>query len=140
MNAPTIPLALLSARTTGPRVTETQTGEPNPAPVQDQRQPSMFDSLLIPGAACVLVFWFIIIRPEKRQRKAREEMLSALQKGDEVITSGGIHGRVAQVKEDVVTVQVADGVRLRFTLNSVQSKANDEEPAKVEEAEAVTDS
>lgn len=86
--------------------------------------------MLLPMAACFLVFWFIVIRPEKRQRKAREQMLSTLQKGDEVLTSGGIHGRVAQVKDDVVTVQVADGVRLRFALSAVQSLITGDAPAK----------
>jgi len=92
--------------------------------------------MLVPMAGCFLVFWFIVIRPEKRQRQAREAMLNALSKGDEVITSGGIHGKVAQVKDDVVTVQVADGVRMRFSLAAVQNKVGDEEPKDKDEKDS----
>jgi preprotein translocase subunit YajC len=135
MKAPTIDLEALQATTTETQEGAASTGVPEEGTDQDDSQPGLFDSMLVPMAGCFLVFWFIVIRPEKRQRKAREAMLSALSKGDEVITSGGIHGKVAQVKDDVVTVQVADGVRMRFTLASVQNKVGDEEP-KAEDEEA----
>ena len=77
--------------------------------------------MLVPMMLCVAVFWLIVIRPEKKNRKVREEMLGGLKKGDPVVTSGGIHGTVVTVKDEVVTIQVADGVRMRFSLQSVQS-------------------
>jgi len=133
MKAPTIPFELLSARPLEAQATTTESTTEDGA---QQAQSSPFNSMLLPMAACFLVFWFIVIRPEKRQRKAREQMLSTLQKGDEVLTSGGIHGKVAQVKDDVVTVQVADGVRLRFALSAVQSLITGDAPAKKDEADA----
>jgi len=128
MKSPTIDLAALQSPITETQEGAATAGVPEDGAGQQEAQPSLFDNMLVPMAGCFLVFWFIVIRPEKRQRKAREAMLNALSKGDEVITSGGIHGKVAQVKDDVVTVQVADGVRMRFTLASVQNKLGDEEP------------
>jgi preprotein translocase subunit YajC len=139
MNAPILTPELLLARTTL-EATETQatTAAPDAEP-KAQTSTSLFDNLLVPGAACILVFWFIVIRPEKRQRKAREAMLESLKKGDEVVTSGGIHGKVTHVKDEVITVQVADGVRLRFALSAVQTRAGDEEPAKDSEDKQSTE-
>jgi preprotein translocase subunit YajC len=77
--------------------------------------------MLVPMMMCVVVFWLIVVRPEKKNRKLREEMLGGLKKGDPVVTSGGIHGAVVAVKEEVVTIQVADGVRMRFSIQSVQN-------------------
>ena len=128
MKAPTIDLEALQATTTETQEGAASTGVLEEGSKQADSQPGLFDNMLVPMAGCFLVFWFIVIRPEKRQRKAREAMLNALSKGDEVITSGGIHGKVAQVKDDVVTVQVADGVRMRFSLAAVQNKVGDEEP------------
>ena len=77
--------------------------------------------MLVPMMLCVVVFWLIVVRPEKKNRKLREEMLIGLKKGDPVVTSGGIHGTVIAVKDEIVTIQVADGVRLRISIQSVQA-------------------
>jgi preprotein translocase subunit YajC len=85
--------------------------------------------MLVPMMLCIVVFWLIVVRPEKKNRKVREEMLGGLKKGDPVVTSGGIHGSVVGVKDEVVTIQVADGVRMRFSIHAVQtlvSKDTDE--------------
>ena len=127
MKAPTIDLRDLHAVTTETQETTATTGADEGGAEEGQAKPGLLDTMLVPMAGCFLVFWFLVIRPEKRQRKAREAMLSALSKGDEVITSGGIHGKVAQVKDDVVTVQVAEGVRMRFSLAAVQNKVGDDD-------------
>ena len=128
MNAPTIELRDLHTQLALTQEAATEAAPPQGDEGGQQSQSGLFDTMLVPMAMCFLVFWFIVIRPEKRQRQAREAMLSALSKGDEVITSGGIHGKVAQVKDEIVTVQVADGVRMRFALSAVQAKLGDEEP------------
>ena len=71
--------------------------------------------------AIVAIFYFVMIAPEKKNRKKRENMLGALKKGDKIMTTSGMYGAVAQVQEDVVTVQVADGVRLRFSRTAIQT-------------------
>jgi len=136
MKAPTITLEALHLKAAA---THAEISEPA---LQEEGQSAGggLGDFMFPMAACFLVFWFIVIRPEKRQRKAREEMLSSLKKGDEVITSGGIHGRVAQVKDEVVTVQVSDGVRLRISLSAVQVNASQEDAEKEDETPDVPDS
>ena len=72
------------------------------------------------------IFYFILIRPASKDRKRREVLLDNLSKGDKVLTSSGIFGTVAQVQDNVVTLQVADGVRLRFSKSSIQGLAEEE--------------
>lgn len=87
-----------------------------------------FSSLLIPMALIMVVFYVVMIGPERKQRKKREEMLAAIGKGDKVMTSGGMYATVAAVADDVITLQVADGVRVRFARSSVQTVIGDEKP------------
>lgn len=68
-------------------------------------------------------FWFVLIGPERKRRKKQEALLSGLQKGDEVITNAGLYGKVVQIQDQVVTLQVAEGVRMRFSLQAVQGLA-----------------
>lgn len=60
-----------------------------------------------------VIFYFMLIRPQSKRAKEHRAMLQALAAGDEVVTSGGILGRVTEVGDNFVTVEVADGVRLR---------------------------
>jgi preprotein translocase subunit YajC len=90
---------------------------------------NVLGGMFVPLALCFLVFWLMILRPESKNRKKRQEMLSNLQKGDEVITNGGLYGTVVQVKDGVVTLQVDEGVRLRFALQSIQSREEAGTPA-----------
>lgn len=76
---------------------------------------------IAPYALCIAVFWFIVLRPEQKARKARQEMLSRIGKGDKVMTSGGLYGQIVQIQDDVVTLQVADGVRMRFARSAIQT-------------------
>ena len=72
------------------------------------------------------IFYFILIRPASKDRKRREALLENLSKGDKVLTSSGMFGTVAQVQDNVVTLQVADGVRLRFSKSSIQGLVDEE--------------
>ncbi|MFT5208188.1 MAG: preprotein translocase subunit YajC [Candidatus Omnitrophota bacterium] len=60
------------------------------------------------------VFYFLLIRPQQRKQKAQKVMLGALVKNQQVVTTGGIHGTIVQVKEETIIVRVADQVRLEF--------------------------
>ena len=62
----------------------------------------------------IAVFYFIMIRPQMRRAKEQREMLGKLQKGDEVITSGGVAGRIEEIGDHFITVEVSDGVRVKF--------------------------
>ena len=69
---------------------------------------------VLPIALMVLIFYFLLIRPEKKRSKKMKEMLDNLQVADEVVTTGGIIGRVLSVKEDTVLIETgSDRTRLR---------------------------
>ena len=84
-------------------------------------------SLWIMLALMFIVMWFFMIRPQRKQQKALDEMRKALTKGDKVITVGGIYGTIAEVDETSVLIKVDGDVKLRVDKNSVQK---DTTPAK----------
>ncbi|MDE2220957.1 MAG: preprotein translocase subunit YajC [Gammaproteobacteria bacterium] len=61
----------------------------------------------------VAIFYFMLIRPQQKRMKEQQAMLAKLATGDEVVTSGGILGRISEVGESFVTLEVADGVRIK---------------------------
>ena len=76
---------------------------------------------MLPLLLIFAIFYFVMIRPEGKKRKDREAMLQRIKKGDRVMTTGGMYASVAQVQDDVITLQVADGVRVRFSRQAIQS-------------------
>ncbi|HKZ46245.1 MAG TPA: preprotein translocase subunit YajC [Thermodesulfobacteriota bacterium] len=69
-----------------------------------------------------VIFYFLLIRPQQKKAKEQKEMLSKLEKGDAVVTSGGIHGTITGVAEDAVTVEIAEDVRVKVAKEHVVSK------------------
>ena len=69
--------------------------------------------------AMFAIFYFLLIRPQQKRAKQHKEMINALKAGDQVITAGGIHGRVVSVQESVVTVEIASGVRVKVNRISI---------------------
>jgi preprotein translocase subunit YajC len=63
-------------------------------------------SMLVPMAAIFFIFYFLLIRPQQKKQRDLETMLKAIDKGDEVVTSGGLHGRVVGVADDVLTLDI----------------------------------
>ena len=78
-------------------------------------------SFLIVGMFAI--FYFLIIRPQKRKEKEQKERLNKLQKGDEVITHSGLYGRIAGITDDIVTLEVASQIKIRVTKSSVAGLA-----------------
>ena len=78
-------------------------------------------STLIMFGAIFLIFYFMIIRPQQKRSKEREKLLSNLEKGDKVITNGGIHGIIAGLEEKTALVQVSDSVKLKVERSSITS-------------------
>jgi len=75
--------------------------------------------MMMPLLLVLAVFYFIVILPAKKQQKKKEAMISALKKGDRVVTSGGIHGSVAHVEDDTVMVKVSENVKIRVSKSAV---------------------
>jgi preprotein translocase subunit YajC len=67
----------------------------------------------------VLIFYFLLIRPQNKRRKEHQELVTALSKGDEVVTAGGIVGQITKVEDDFVKVQINDQVEMRIQKSAV---------------------
>ena len=68
---------------------------------------------IIPFVLIFVIMYFMVIRPQQKKSKDHQELLNKLKKNDEVMTSGGIYGKVIDLKETVVTLEVAPNVRIR---------------------------
>lgn len=68
-----------------------------------------------------LIFYFLIIRPQNKRQKETKQMLSALKKGDKIVTIGGIRGTITSVKEDFVVVKVDDNTKIQFSRSAISS-------------------
>jgi len=79
----------------------------------------------LPLILIFVVFYFLLIRPQQKKAKEHQEFLGSLQKGDEVVTSGGIHGRITGLTDTIVTMEIADGVRIKINRASVLTSATD---------------
>ncbi|QPM68733.1 preprotein translocase subunit YajC [Atribacter laminatus] len=82
---------------------------------------SMFTQLL-PLIFIIVIFYFLLIRPQQQKQKAQRDLISSIQKGDHVVTIGGIHGTVIQVSDDEITLEVSKGVNIRFVKSAVSTK------------------
>jgi preprotein translocase subunit YajC len=92
----------------------------SPAWAQAAPQGDPFMSFL-PLIVLVVLFWFMLIRPQMKRSKEHREMLGKLAKGDEVITGGGLAGVVREIGENYLTVEIADGVAVKMQKSAVVS-------------------
>ena len=67
----------------------------------------------LPLVAMGLIFWFLIIRPQMRRQKEHQEKVASLKKGDQVVTAGGLVGKVIKVDDDYADIELAQGVRVK---------------------------
>lgn len=74
---------------------------------------------IIPYILIFLVFWFLVIKPQKDKQKEHADMLKNVKKNDEVVTAAGIHGTVVLVKDKTVVVRVDDNVKIEFDKESI---------------------
>ena len=92
--------------------------------VAQTAQPSPLMNM-VPMALILVVFYFLLIAPMRKRQKALQTQVDAMQKGDSVVTSGGLHGKVVGFDEAVAIVEIADKVKVRVSksaINSVQGK------------------
>ena len=67
----------------------------------------------LPIVGMIAIFWFLIIRPQMRQQKLHREKIAAVKKGDQVVTAGGIVGKVTKVDDDYAEIEIAQGVKVK---------------------------
>jgi preprotein translocase subunit YajC len=96
----------------------------NSAPAQPQANPLI---LALPWIAIFVIFYFLLIRPQSKRQKEHQKMVGALQKGDRVVSAGGIHGTVQSIdaENDTLTLEIADKVRIRMSRSSVSKVVRD---------------
>ena len=91
--------------------------------------------MLVPMLLIFLIFYFLLIRPQQRRQRDQETMLKGLEKGDDVVTAGGLHGKVVGITDDVLTLEIAalkgERVRVKVSRSKIESasKPKKEEPA-----------
>jgi preprotein translocase subunit YajC len=73
----------------------------------------------LPIVLIFVIFYFLLIRPQQKRAKEHRTLLSNLKLGDQVLTSGGIYGRVTGLREDVVTVEISDKVRVKVNRGNI---------------------
>lgn len=85
---------------------------------QGAQRPSTLVSLM-PVILIFIIFYFLIIKPQKQKQVEHQKMIQALKKNDEVITIGGINGTVVNIKDDTITIRIADNVKIDIQKNAI---------------------
>ncbi|MBL8006608.1 MAG: preprotein translocase subunit YajC [Ignavibacteria bacterium] len=100
-----------------------------------QQAPGGMESILgsiVPFLLIIVIFYFLILRPQQKRQKERLKLLESLKKGDKVITAGGIYGTVEGLEEKTILVKVAENVKIKMERSSVTTiiGITDTEPEK----------
>ena len=80
-------------------------------------QPFIMNIVFI--GSMVVIFWFLILRPQKKQQDQRKKMLEAIQRGDRVLTTGGLYGTVKDIKGDVMIITIAENVKVEVARTAI---------------------
>lgn len=90
-----------------------------------------FFASLVPLILVFVIFYFLLIRPQQKRMKEHKAMVESLRRGDQVLTAGGIFGKVTKVREgDEIEVEIAEGVRVRLARSTISAVTSRTEPAK----------
>ena len=73
----------------------------------------------LPIIGMVVIFWFLIIRPQMQRQKQHQAKVAAMKKGDQVVTAGGLVGRVVRVDDDYAEIEIAQGVRVKAVKTTI---------------------
>lgn len=76
-------------------------------------------AMLVPYLLIFAIFYFLVIRPQKQKQNEFKKMVDSLKRNDEIVTSGGIHGTIVNIKENTVTVRVDDNVKIEIDRTAV---------------------
>jgi preprotein translocase subunit YajC len=112
-----------------------------PGFVYAQAAPGVFDmlnSLLIPTMLIIGIMYFLMIRPQQRRLKEHRDMVASIRRGDTVVTSGGIIGKVTKVEDNELQVEIADGVKIKLVRGTVSEVRGKGEATAAAKAKAAT--
>lgn len=99
------------------------------APPSDGSSANPIASLL-PFALMFVVLYLLILRPQMKKQKDQQRLIDELEKKDQIVTSGGIHGVIENIKDDIIVVKVADNVKIEISRAAVSRVKNKEEEKK----------
>jgi preprotein translocase subunit YajC len=97
--------------------------------IAQQQQQSML-GMFLPLVLIIVVFYFFMIRPQMKRQKETQKFRDALQKGDKVVTSGGIYGRIDEIKDQIIYLEVAPNIKLKIDKSVVLKDMTDAPAAK----------
>lgn len=95
----------------------------NPAFAADAGGSGGFASL-IPLVLIMVIFYFLLIRPQQKKLKEHRNLVNEIKKGDTIVTSGGLYGKIIDVKDDVLKIEIADGVRVNVKRDTIAGLAD----------------
>jgi preprotein translocase subunit YajC len=95
--------------------------------------PGSMVSTFLPFVLIIVIFYFLIIRPQNKKQKETQRMLSALKKGDKIVTIGGIHGVISTVRESSVVVKVDDNTKVEFSRSAIATVVEVSKSEKIED-------
>ena len=101
------------------QTTTATTAPAKPAPVAGSPAVGLFQ--FAPFIAIMVLFYFLMIYPQGKEKKKREEMLGAIQRGDRVLTRGGIYGVVADIKEQVLILKISDNSKVEVDRSYIET-------------------
>jgi len=95
------------------------------------QQGSQFTSMLMIMVPMIILFYFLLIRPQRKQEAQRRSMIDSLKKNDRILTNGGLYGTVANVMDDEISIRVDDNrdVKVRVARNAISAVVNRKEDA-----------
>jgi preprotein translocase subunit YajC len=102
--------------------TQAPAAPPSTAPPAPGGPASILGNPIFFAVAMILLTWALFLRPQQRRDKEQKAMLSQVEKGDTIITTGGIHARVTGVTDEVLTVEIAPNVRIKLQRSQVASR------------------
>ncbi len=89
--------------------------------------PGLTSNIILFGSI-ILIFYFMIIRPQQKRTKERQKLIDSMKKGDKVITSGGMYGTISGLDEKTVLVQIADNVKVKLDRSAIATIISDTVP------------
>ncbi len=93
------------------------------------KAPGLFGNPMVMMVLMIIMFYFLLIRPQQKQRKELQARINALKTGDRVVTTAGIHAIVHHIKDKTVTLKVAEGVMMEFDKQAVSAVQSKDAPA-----------
>ena len=96
-------------------------------PAEDGSQQGSSMLGFLPIILMFLVLYLLMIRPQMKKQKAQQRLIDELEKGDDIVTSGGIHGTITNIKDDIIVLKIADNVKIevsRAAVQRIQGKEN----------------